>query len=78
MLKVYEKMLKTKKPNCWIYETVEPFSEEEEEMMNLLILAEKDGCSIEYEVREDEDGNHTYRLRKRELEQFYVKSGLTC
>ena len=78
MLKVYNKILKTKKPNCWVYETVEPFSKDEEEILNLLISAEKDGYSIEYEVREDEDGNHAYRLRKREIEQFYVKSGLTC
>ena len=78
MLKAYKKMLKTKKPNCWVYETVEPFSDEEEEIMNLLISAEKDGYSIEYEVRENEDGDHSYRLRKREIEQYYVKSNLLC
>ena len=49
---------------------IEPFSETEELLMNALIACESDGYKIGYEVRVNDDGEHEYRLKRRDAQIY--------
>ena len=69
MKKPYEPIGKIKnRKDAYVFKTVEPFSEEEEEIMEFLIESENRDIEVHWECRVDKDGKHVYRFRKREIE----------